>query len=115
MNARLHRENFIAVMHKTIKMTIVDFDFLVENNLGDEGRGFHTGDDNIVQDDNPMSEEEREAAKQHDIELFQPHPKPDNCPICFFTLPLGLGKSVTTDWRGKVFAPHAWKVLGNTQ
>jgi hypothetical protein len=41
-----------------------------------------------VADDELLSEEEREAAKQHEIALFQPHPKPDDCPICFLTLPL---------------------------
>jgi hypothetical protein len=35
-----------------------------------------------------MSEEEKDTAKQHDVMLFQPHPKPYDCPVCFVTLPL---------------------------
>jgi hypothetical protein len=36
--------------------------------------------------------QDEEAVKQHDIALFQPHPTPDDSPICFLPLPLGLAQ-----------------------
>jgi hypothetical protein len=35
-----------------------------------------------------MSAEERVAAEHRDVLLFQAHPKPVDCPICFLALPI---------------------------